>query len=63
MYTDSYYRKARIGLHKKTGIERAIIQKSKKEAGERASFVRKMEYFQTFDHPSIVKYIELYEDD
>lgn len=25
MYSDSYYRKARVGIHKKTGIERAIL--------------------------------------
>jgi hypothetical protein len=25
MYTDSQYRKARVGIHKKTGLERAII--------------------------------------
>lgn len=25
MYSDSYFRKARVGVNKKTGIERAIL--------------------------------------
>jgi hypothetical protein len=44
-YTDSIYRKARVGIHKKTKIERAIIQKSKKEFPNRDAFIKKMEAF------------------
>lgn len=63
MYSDSYYRKARIGVHKKTGIERAILQKAKSEYASHDAFVKKMEYFGTFDHPNIVRYLEVYEDE
>lgn len=44
MYSDSYFRKARIGKHIKTGVERAIIQKSKREVGDSAAFVKRLEY-------------------
>ena len=63
MYSQSYYRKARVGIHKKTGIERAIIAKSKSEYPNRDAFIQKMEKFQTFDHPNIVRYLEIYEDE
>lgn len=63
MYSDSYYRKARIGIHKKTGIERAIIQKAKSDYASHDAFVKKMEYFGSFDHPNIVRYLEVYEDE
>ena len=40
MYSDmSYFKKARIGIHKKTGLERAIIQKDKKEFPNREAFI------------------------
>jgi hypothetical protein len=62
MYSDSYYRKARVGIHKKTGIERAIIQKEKSAYPSTEAFIKKMEYFGTYDHPNIVRYLEVYED-
>jgi calcium/calmodulin-dependent protein kinase I len=61
-YSDSYYRKARIGVHKKTGIERAILQKDKAGYPSTEAFVKRFEYFSTFDHPNIVRYLEAYED-
>lgn len=63
MYSDSYFRKARIGIHKKTGIERAILQKPKSDYPSTEAFIKKMEYFGTFDHPNIVRYLEVYEDE
>ena len=62
-YTDSYFEKARVGTHKKTGIERAILQKNKREYPNREIFIQKMERFSTFDHPNIVRYLEIYEDE
>lgn len=38
-YTQSYFRKARVGIHKKTGIERAIIQKAKSENLNTEAFI------------------------
>ena len=63
MYSDSYFKKARVGVHKKTGIERAILQKSKDEFPDREAFIQKIERFQAFDHPCIVRYLEIYEDE
>ena len=63
MYSDSYYRKARVGINKKTGVERAIISKSKKDYADRETFIKKMEKFATYDHPNLVRYLEIYEDE
>jgi len=63
MYTDSPFRKARVGIHKKTGNERAIIMKDKTEYPNREAFIQKMESFSTYDHPNIVRYLEIYEDE
>lgn len=63
MYGDSVFRKARVGIHKKSGIERAIIQKDKKKNPDREAFIKKMETFASFDHPNIVRYLEVYEDE
>lgn len=52
-------------MHKKTGIERTIIQKPlKKGTPERDQLKQKMlELVAKFDHPSIVRFIEVFEDD
>jgi hypothetical protein len=43
MYSDSYFRKARIGIHVKTGIERAIIQKTRDEVSGDL-FIQRLKY-------------------
>jgi len=63
MYSDSYYRKARIGINKKTGIERAILQKAKTDFASTEAFLKKMEVLGSYDHPNIVRYLEIYEDE
>jgi serine/threonine protein kinase len=62
MYSDSYYRKARVGIHKKTGLERAIIQKEKSDYPNLDAFIKKVDFMNSFDHPNIVRYLEAYED-
>ena len=58
-------KKARIAVHKKTGIERAIIQKPFKAGSpEREALKSRMlELVAKFDHPAIVRFIEVFEDE
>lgn len=62
MYDHGFYSKARIGIHKKTGIERAIMQRNKSEYPNLDTFVKRIEFMNTLDHPNIVRYLEAYED-
>ena len=57
--------KARVAIHKKTGIERNVIQKSFKNGTPERENLRKQmfELVAKFDHPSIVRFIEVFEDD
>lgn len=57
--------KSRIAIHKKTGFERTVIQKELKAgSSEREAYKQRMlELIAKFDHPSIVRYIEVFEDE
>ncbi len=57
--------KARVAIHKKTGIERNVIQKSFKIGTPERENLRKQmfELVAKFDHPSIIRFIEVFEDD
>ena len=56
---------ARIAVHKLSGIERGVIQKALKAGSVEREQLRKrvLEHVARFDHPSIVKLIEVFEDD
>lgn len=58
-------KKLRVAVHKKTGIERAILQKALKAgSAERALLKSKiLDHIARFDHPSFVKLIEVFEDE
>ena len=56
---------ARIAIHKQSGIERGVLQKPFKAGSAEREQLRKkiLELLARFDHPSIVKLIEVFEDD
>jgi calcium-dependent protein kinase len=56
---------ARIAIHKLSGIERGVLQKSFKAGSVEREQLRKkvLDHLARFDHPSIVKLIEVFEDD
>jgi serine/threonine protein kinase len=62
---NSSLKKARVAIHKKTGLERAVIQKSFKQgSNERAELKRRMlDLVAKFDHPSILRFLEVFEDE
>jgi calcium-dependent protein kinase len=56
---------ARIAIHKLSGIERGVLQKSFKAGSVEREQLRKkvLDNLARFDHPSIVKLIEVFEDE
>ena len=58
-----YDSKARLGLHKVTGLERAIKEVSKAGITDLGDFLKKVKIVATLDHPNICKYLELFEDE
>jgi calcium-dependent protein kinase len=58
-----YDSKARLGLHKVTGLERAIKEVSKANISDLADFLKKVKIVASLDHPNICKYLELFEDE
>ena len=61
---DPYDSKARLAVHKKTGIERAVKIVEKSTLGslkEYAEYVKQVSLVSSLDHPNIVKYFEYYE--
>ena len=58
-------KKARVAVHKVSGAERAVLQKALKAGTpEREALKTKvLTYVAKFDHPSIVKLIEVFEDE
>lgn len=58
-----YDSKARLGLHKVTGLERAIKEVSKASIADLSDFLKKVKIVGSLDHPNICKYLELFEDE
>ena len=58
-----YDSKARLGLHKVTGLERAIKEVSKAGIADLGDFLKKVRIVGSLDHPNICKYLELFEDE
>jgi hypothetical protein len=58
-----YDSKARLGLHKVTGLERAIKEVSKASIADLVDFLKKVKIVGSLDHPNICKYLELFEDE
>ena len=58
-----YDSKARLGLHKVTGLERAIKEVSKAGIADLGDFLKKVKIVASLDHPNICKYLELFEDE
>ena len=58
-------KKLRVAVHKKTGLERAVLQKTLKAGtSERTALKAKiLDHIAKFDHPAFVKLIEVFEDD
>jgi ATP-dependent protease ClpP protease subunit len=56
---------ARIAIHKASGIERGVLQKSLKAgSAEREQLRQKiLDLIARFDHGAVVKLIEVFEDD
>jgi hypothetical protein len=55
--------KARLGIHKKTGVERAIKVVNKSDIHDLNDYREKINLINAFDHPGIVRYLEIFEDD
>ncbi len=58
-----YDSKARLGLHKVTGIERAIKEVPKASIPDLQEYIKKLRLIGSLDHPNICKYLELFEDE
>ena len=61
-----YDSKARLGIHKKSGLERAIKVVSKWEISENSNldeYMEKVNLLNSLDHPNIVRYLEIYENE
>lgn len=60
---DPYDSKARLGVHKQSGIERAIKIVDKASISDLKEYQKKIELVKQLDHPNIAKYIEYFEDE
>ena len=58
--TDS---KARLGTNKKTGIQRAIKIVYKSTIEDLEEYNKKVNLLNSLDHPNIIRYLEIFEDD
>ncbi|CDW76891.1 protein kinase domain containing protein [Stylonychia lemnae] len=63
MIGNPYDSKARLGVHQKSGIERAIKVVDKSNIDNLDEYKRKIELVKNLDHPNIAKYLEYFEDD
>lgn len=55
--------KARFATSRKTGKEKVIKEVSKAQISDMNNFVKKVQAFGSVQHPNVVKYDELFEDD
>ena len=58
-----YDSKARLAVHKVTGIERAIKEVPKSSIPDIHEYIKKLSLIGALDHPNICKYLELFEDE
>lgn len=58
-----YDSKARLGLHKVSGFERAIKEVPKSGITDINDYLKKLKIVSGLDHPNICKYLELFEDE
>lgn len=58
-----YDSKARLAVHKVTGIERAIKEVPKASIPDIHDYIKKLSMIGSLDHPNICKYLELFEDE
>ena len=60
---DPYDSKARLGIHIKTEQQRAIKVVLKSTIKDLDDYIKKIELLNSLDHPNIVRYLEIYEDE
>lgn len=58
-----YDSKARLAVHKVTGIERAIKEVPKASITDLHEYIKKLSLIGGLDHPNICRYLELFEDE
>ena len=58
-----YDSKARLAVHKVTGIERAIKEVPKASITDPHEYIKKLSLIGGLDHPNICRYLELFEDE
>ena len=58
-----YDSKARLSVHKISGLERAIKEVPKATIQDIGDYLKKVKIISQLEHPNICKYIELFEDD
>lgn len=60
---DPFDSKARMATQRKTGIERVVKEISKAQIADIGNFDRKVRLLNSLNHPNILNYAELFEDE
>ena len=60
---DPFDSKARMATQRKTGIERVVKEISKAQIADIGNFDRKVRLLNSLNHPNILNYTELFEDE
>lgn len=58
-----YDSKARLAVHRQSGVERAVKEVPKAQITDLSDYLKKIRLVGSLEHPNVCRYLELFEDD